>query len=60
MYELSSVGELLSSLLGVLCCDILFSSWLLTAMLPRTLLNVCDGRRPGIEFGVWKIKIKFN
>lgn len=53
LYEFSSVGELLSSLLGVLCCD-----RLLVAPQPSSDCSgpstpkLCDGRRPGIEFGV--------
>jgi hypothetical protein len=49
LYEFSSVGELLSSLLGVLCCEMLFGSSSFVVMGPRTLVNA--GRRPGIVFG---------
>ena len=52
LYEFSSVGELLSSLLGVLCWEILFGSSSFVIG-PRTLVKLCVGRRPGIEFGVW-------
>lgn len=47
LYEFISVGELLSSLLGVECCEFTFS-----AVGPRTLyLWVCTGFRPGMVDG---------
>lgn len=54
LYEFNSVGELLSSLLGVLCCEILFGSSSFVIG-PRTFVKLCDGRRPGMEFGVFTL-----